>query len=102
MNYRNFKFSDHGFTIEHTKETFVKHGRKCWPKKPETVTFSNSTPESYTNYVTSVPFFNGFCGGKCRAYWSYTQAGYLPTRIVTTSPDGNTKHVDYFRFNWEA
>lgn len=103
MNYCNFEFSNCSFTIEHTRETFVKYDRKCWPKKPESVTFNVSSPEAYTSYVTSIPFYNAFIGGyRRRAYWSYTQAGYLPTRIVTTSPDGNTKHVDYFDFKREA
>ncbi len=102
MNYRNFSFTNENYLIFRKRETYHRTSSgKSWKSTPtETEGKVFMTPEHYTNFVTSIPFFNGFGGGTCRASHSYTSAGYLPTRITTTSPGGDIKYVDYFAFTW--
>lgn len=97
MNYRNFIFSDNGYIITHTRKTYHRTtSGKCWKSTPSKEYSEIIKPEYYTNYVTSIPFFNNL--GTCRAQHSYTIVGYLPTVITSISPDHNIKHVDSFNF----
>lgn len=102
MKYENFRFSDAGYIILRKRYTFKRpEGRKTWPSKPaETSEEEFFTAQQYENFVTSIPFFNRFGGrASCRASWSYTVAGYLPTEITTISPDATirTFRVEYIR-----
>lgn len=102
--YNSFVFSDNSFRIEHTKMIYGTTPAGNFKSKPHKTIIETVSPEFYTNFVKSVSFFNGFCGGTCRAYWSYTAAGYIPARITTINPDRTEKHVDTFtfKFNMEA
>ena len=96
--YSNFTFSDNSFTITRKRTTYIKsEAAKSFPKKASKVDEAEVVDARfYTNFVQSIAFFAGF--GRCRATWSYTKAGYLPTTITTISPDGCTKLVDEFMF----
>ena len=97
MNYRNFSFTSNAFIITHTRKTYERTATgKSWKSKPTEEKTETIKPEYYTNYVTSIPFFNNL--GTCRAQHRYTPAGYLPTVITSISPDRNVKHVDSFHF----
>ena len=99
MNYRDFTFSKQDYIITHRRETFTRTtSGKSWKKTPDEIKTDVITPQHYENYITSIPFFNGFFGGTCRAEHNYTAAGYLPDRMVTTSPDHTIKHKDFFSF----
>lgn len=99
MNYRTFSFTNQYYTITHTRKTYEKtDSGKSWKSKPTEEKQKTVTPEFYTNFVTSIPFFNNL--GTCRAQHSYTSAGYLPTVITSISPDRQVKHVDSFRFEY--
>lgn len=101
MNYYKFTYSESNCLILRKRATYTRSAvSRAWPKVPQTMkpeTYASA--KNYQNFVTSIPFFNNF-GGKayCRASWSYTYDGYLPTEITTVSPDGLTKHVDRFEF----
>lgn len=100
-NYEEFSYTNSNFLILKTKEVFYRtESGKSWKKHPETVERKVVTPEHYTNYITSIPFFNNFlgCGGTSRAQWRYTMPGYLPVIVSTTSPGGDEKQVVYFEF----
>lgn len=101
MKYQYFTFENKLFKITHTRETFkrTKTGRN-WKSKPTEETRETVPPEFYENFVRSIPFFNGFMGGTCRAEHNYTGAGYIPTKITTISPDRAEKHIDYFTFEY--
>ena len=97
-NYSTFSFNGYNCRIEHTKQVFDTTAAGNFRRKPyETIT-EDVDRDFYINFVRSVSFFNGFLGGTCKASWDYTRAGYIPTKIVTISPDRSEKHIDIFRF----
>lgn len=69
-----------------------------WASKPFAEKVKTVSREFYNNYVGSISFFNGFCGGRCRGYRSYTCAGYLVTDVTTISPDRTEKIKMHFEF----
>ena len=102
MNYNKFNFSDSSVTITHIKKEYSRtDSGKNWKSTPDTINNEIVNNEFYNNYVKSIPFFNGFMGGSCRAAHSYTAAGYLPTVITTISPDKKQKIIDTFSFKYE-
>lgn len=96
--YSSFVFRNNSFTITRKRTIYIKsEAVKSFPKKASKVDEAEVVDSRiYTNFVQSIPFFNSF--GRCRAEWEYTKAGYLPVKITSISPDGCTKHVDYFSF----
>lgn len=99
MNCKTFNFNKTGYIITHTRNTFSKtESGKSWKTKPTETKTETINNKQYENWVTSIPFFNGFCGGTCRGCCGYTVAGYLPTKITSVSPDKSLKHVDVFAF----
>jgi hypothetical protein len=100
MNYNKFNFTDSRVTITHVKNIYSRTASgKSWKKAPDETSCETVNAAFYTNYITSIPFFNNF--GTCRAQHSYTPAGYLPTVITSISPDKNIKHVDSFIFEYK-
>ena len=81
-----------GYKITLTKETYKKEGRKNFPKNPLEVTTEEITTEEYDNIFSSINFFKTL-GGTERIYKSYTIAGYIPTRLVSVSPNKETKVI---------
>ncbi|MFQ9298950.1 MAG: hypothetical protein ACLR4X_11200 [Clostridia bacterium] len=79
-----------GYKIILTKETYKKEGRKNFPKNPLEVTTEEITTEEYDKIFSSGDFFKSL-GGVERSYKSYTLAGYIPTRLVSISPNRETK-----------
>lgn len=82
-----------GYKIILTKEEYKKEGRKNFPKNPLEVTTEEITTEEYEKIFSSVNFFIETFGGTERIYKSYTLAGYIPTRLVSVSPNKETKIV---------
>lgn len=82
-----------GYKIILTKETYKKEGRKNFPKNPLEVTTEEITTEEYDKIFSSTNFFVEILGGTERVYKSYTIAGYIPTRLVSTSPNKETKVI---------
>lgn len=102
-SYYNFMFSyidSNNLIIEHTKKVFSSTPGGNFRSRPYKEYTETVTPLFYQNFVQSIPFFNGFGGGSCRAYSNYTAAGYIPTKITTISPDRKTKNVDTFTFTF--
>ena len=103
MKYRNFVFysrNDKSITIEHTKRVYGITESGNFKRKPETEYTEIVSGEFYENFIRSIDFFNGFMGGKCRAERNYTVVGYLPTKVITTSPNRAEKHIDTFTFKY--
>lgn len=97
-NWREFRYTDNGFLILREIATYAPTMRG-WQKKPYLVEREIVSPEYYENYITSIPFFNNWGdGASCRGYRNYTFAGYLPTRVVTTSPYRGKRIVATFQF----
>lgn len=102
MKYEKFRFTDHNvsITLTETKISRTPSG-KSWSSRGTITCQESISPETYTNYVQSIPFFNNFGHqARCRASWGYTCAGYLPTRITSVSPDGLLKIVHEFSFSY--
>lgn len=103
MSYRNFCFysrNDNSITIEHIKRVFNTTESGNFRRKPITEYTEIVSGEFYENFIRSIDFFNGFMGGKCRAEKNYTVVGYLPTKVITISPNREEKHVDIFIFKY--
>ena len=103
MAYNNFSFfhrNNKNLIIEHTKQVFYTNENGNFRRKPGSVYTENVNGEFYENFIKSITFFNGFCGGTCRAYSNYTAAGYIPTKIITINPGSTEKHIDTFTFNF--
>lgn len=101
MDYRKFYFTRAPFKITHTKTEYAKTASgKSWRAVPVSETTETVTAKFYENFVQSIPFFDGFFGGTCRAQFSYTAAGYIPVKIVTVNPDGTQKFIDTFTFDY--
>lgn len=81
-----------GYKLTLTKEEYRKEGRKNFPKNPLEVTTEEITTEEYDNIFSSINFFKTL-GGTERIYKSYTLAGYIPTRLVSVSPNKETKVI---------
>ena len=99
-NYSKFTFSDSRFDITITKKTFsLTDSGRYWENIPDTIESEKVSSDFYQNYITSIPFFNNYGGrSSCRAYRNYTAAGYIPTKVVTVSFDGQKKIVAEFSF----
>ena len=100
MDWRKFEFKDNRYIILRTIKTYERtDSGKSWKKNPSEVEQDIQSPEFYTNYITSIPFFNNWGDGAyCRGHYTYTIAGYLPTTVITVSPFQTVKKVAEFRF----
>ncbi|MFR2570164.1 MAG: hypothetical protein ACLS90_00360 [Clostridia bacterium] len=81
-----------GYKIVLTKEEYKKEGRKNFPKNPLEITVEEITTEEYDNIFSSINFFKSL-GGIERTYKSYTLAGYIPTKLISVSPNKEIKIV---------
>lgn len=90
--YENFGIGG-AWLVLRTHELYHRTGSgKSWRKNPHKIDKEVFKNQNYEWFIQSIPFFNS------RAYWNYTKAGYVPTRVTTVSPDGMEKHVDRFQF----
>lgn len=96
MNYRYFAIPNYkDIRITHIRERYSSTPAGNYKRKPDKTEIEIVSTEFYNNFVQAIPFF------KSRAFYSYTPAGYIPTRITTVSPDRYTKYVDKFEFTIE-
>ena len=81
-----------GYKIILTKEEYRKEDRKNFPKNPVEITEEEITTKEYDNIFSSIDFFKSL-GGSERIYKNYTLAGYIPTKLVSISPDEEIKII---------
>ena len=81
-----------GYKIILTKEEYRKEGRKNFSKNPSETTTREITTKEYDNIFSSIDFFKSL-GGSERIYKNYTVAGYIPTKLVSISPDKEIKII---------
>ena len=81
-----------GYKIILTKEEYRKEGRKNFSKNPVETTTREITIKEYDNIFSSIDFFKSL-GGNERIYKNYTLAGYIPTKLVSISPDKEIKII---------
>jgi len=101
MNFRNFHFYSGGaYLILVSIETYTRtNSGKSWKSKPAEIDRRIYNDEQYTNYISSIPFFNNFgSGAYCRGHYGYTPAGYLPIEVNTVSPYREIKKRARFEF----
>lgn len=91
MNYKYFKFDNPAAVIIHTREKYL-YTLGGWKYQPDATHSAPVDAQFYTNFITSVPFFNS------RVREAYTPFGRLPVELVTISPNGLTKYIDKFDF----
>ena len=82
-------------TVTHRK--YNKVGNK-WVEAEESfkITDEPITRYNYCNGVDAIPFFRG-CGGKEIVQMGYTTKGYIPVKITSISPWGDTKTVREYK-----
>lgn len=80
-------------TVETTTEN--KHGTK-WVAS-EAPTIENVDYIYYFNTIDAIPFFKNL-GGYERVSNAYTKHGYIPVKLVSISPDRNTRVTRIFKF----
>ena len=81
-----------GYKIILTKEEYRKEDRKNFPKNPVEITEEEITTKEYDNIFSSIDFFKSL-GGSERIYKNYALAGYIPTKLVSISPDKEIKII---------
>lgn len=76
-----------------TRTKFCKDGSR-WVRVEESFNIKEEpiTRTNYCNGVDAIPFFRG-CGGKELVQMGYTKMGYIPVKITSISPWGDTKTV---------
>lgn len=87
------------------KETFERtESGKSYKTRPASSVISEIDRRTFDNLTgeKNLKFWNGFCGGTCRAERGYTSIGFVPVRIVRQSPDRSKKIVDTFVISWEG
>ena len=79
-----------------TKEYERTESGKSWKSKPITENTKTISQEYYNNIASerALKYWNGFCGGTCRASRSYTYWGYIVTRITRINPERTLKIVE--------
>lgn len=88
LDINNTSFNNY-YVIELTEITKeLKEGRKTVYNVKEE--FKEIDFKEYYNIIASTNFFKSV-GGKESITKGYTVAGYLPTRLISTSPNGGTK-----------
>lgn len=85
-----------GYKIEMTMEEYVKkEDNKTFSKKPNTTSTEEITIKEYRNIFDAIDFFKGL-GGTETIIKTYTIAGYIPTRLISTSPAKDKKVIRIF------
>lgn len=87
------------FTFKMTRTEFVKKTKTTWEQVSEET--GNVSERFYKNYTSkeSLQMMRRL-GGSETVQRSYTCYGYVPTRIISTSPDRETKIITRFLIDW--
>jgi hypothetical protein len=98
LYFTNFNFTKDNYMILQEIKTYTRTASgKSWKYKPDEIERKIIKPLNYSYYVQATPFFNN-AGAYCRAYFTYEQAGYLPTKIISVNPDYTVKKIAVFTF----
>lgn len=71
-----------------------KSGSKWVETKKTEKQFSR---ENYFNAVDAIPFFRNL-GGTETVTCNYTKYGYIPVKVISTSPDGSERRIYIYKF----
>ena len=85
---------DRRYKITMTKETYEKLGRKYFPRKATETETVEINARQLACYLSSISFF------KDRVEKNYTPAGYITTKLTSTSPDKEIKIIRKFRYEY--
>ena len=100
LNKCNFSVSklkdiNRSYKVILTTERYEKLGRKCYPQKPTSTETEEITAWNLACYLTGIGFF------KDRIEKSYTQAGYIATKLTCKNPADDVKIVRKFKYIYE-
>ena len=82
------------YKITMTQETYEKLGRKNFPRKATETETQEISARQLACYLSSISFFND------RIEKNYTTAGYIATKLTSTSPDKEIKIIRKFRYEY--
>lgn len=87
-------FEVENITLKETRQTKTSRtaGWKTTETKIETINYIY-----YMNIVDAIPFFRNL-GGAETVTKAYTKHGYIPTKIISLSPDKNDRTIREFIF----
>ncbi len=87
-------FNSDKFIGSMTKTKQVKKGSKWINTEEET---KSITTQFYMNMLEAIPFFRNL-GGSETVYKGYTVMGYIPYKIISTSPARDERYIYEFCF----
>ena len=70
--------------------------KKSWKRKADSEEVKEIDFQNYFNYLSSVQFFKNL-GGTERITKSYTISGYIPTKLISISPNKDIKIIREFK-----
>ena len=82
------------YKITMTQETYKKLGRKNFPRKATDVWIRDINARQLARYLSFISFF------KDRIEKNYTPAGYITTKLTSTSPDKEIKIIRRFKYEY--
>ena len=82
------------YKITMTQEIYKKLGRKYFPRKATETETQIINARQLACYLSSISFF------KDRVEKNYTTAGYITTKLTSTSPDKEIKIIRKFRYEY--
>lgn len=92
---KNFSFTDNSFLILFEKRTRKRKENKWITEVKRTAV----TPEFFTNYIRSIPYFDNLGdGASCITKAGCTEAGLLPAYVITISPGREVWTTVVFNF----
>ena len=82
------------YKITMTHETYEKLGRKYFPRQATETETQEISARQLACDLSSISFFND------RVEKNYTPAGYIATRLTSTSPDKEIKIIRRFKYEY--
>ena len=94
---KKYPMTSEVFEHDNIKKTVVRQVRQGSKWKTTEEKESVVDYEFYMNTVDSIPFFKNL-GGTEKVKLAYTRLGYIPTEIISTSPDREKRTIYTFDF----
>lgn len=92
---KEYDYNFEGYEVREVKEEYSKKGTKWVLKNTEEKTINSN---NYNNVFNSITFFKNL-GGSERVYKNYTYVGYIPTKLISISPNKQTKTIRVYEFS---
>ena len=92
---KEYDYNFERYEVKEVKEEYIKKGSKWVLENTEEKII---TSDNYNNVFNSVQWFKNL-GGSEKVYKNDTCAGYIPTKLVSISPDKQIKIIRVYEFS---